>query len=109
MDVHRDTVAHDFGTGVLAAAPERAVLLTAHDSHTFTLWYFQHVLGQRTDVIVVDTGLLEYDWYRDGLLRAHPGLVVPGGKVVEFSRVDVPRPVCEVVEEDNHWLRCTGE
>jgi hypothetical protein len=109
MDVHRDAVARDFGTRVLAAAPERAMLLTAQDGHTFTLWYFQHVLGQRTDVIVVDTGLLEYDWYRDGLLRAHPGLIVPGGKAVEFSRADVPRPVCEVVEEDDHWLRCTGE
>ena len=109
MDVHGDAGAYDFGTGVLAAAPERAVLLTAHDSHTFTLWYFQHVLEQRTDVIVVDTGLLAYDWYRDSLLRAHPGLVVSGGNVVEFSQVALSRPVCEVVEEDNHWLRCTGE
>ena len=108
MDVHRDTVARDFGEGVLAAAPERAVLLSAQDAHTFTLWYFQHVLEQRSDVAVVDTGLLGYDWYRVGLLRAYPGLVVPGGDAGELGRTNSSRPICEVIGEEGRWLRCAG-
>ncbi len=106
MDVHRDTVARDFGEEVLAAAPERAVLLSAQDGHTFTLWYFQHVLGQCPDVAVVDTGLLGYDWYRAGLLRVYPGLVVPGGDAGELGWANSLRPVCEIVGEENHWLKC---
>jgi len=106
MDIHRDTSARDFGEAVLAAAPERAVLLSVQDAHTFTLWYFQHVLGQRPDVAVVDTGLLDYDWYRADLLRAWPELVVPGSDAGALSRANSPRQVCEVVGEENHWLRC---
>lgn len=106
MDVHRDTLARDFGEEVLAAAPKRAVLLTAQDAYTFTLWYFQHVMGRRPDVAVVDIGLLEYDWYRADLLRAWPGLVAPGSDIGELSPANLPRPVCEVVEEENHWLKC---
>ncbi len=106
MDVHRDTVARDFGEEVLAAAPERTVLLSAQDAHTFTLWYFQHVLGQRPDVAVVDMGLLGYDWYRAGLQCAYPGLVVPGDDVGELGRANSTRPVCEVVGEEDRWLRC---
>jgi hypothetical protein len=108
MDVHRDTLARDFGESVFSAVPERAVLLSTQDAHTFTLWYFQHVLGQRPDVAVVDTGLLGYDWYRVGLLHAYPGLVVSGGDGEELGRANAPRPICEVVGEENQWLRCTG-
>jgi hypothetical protein len=108
MDIHRDTSARDFGEGVLAAAPKQAVLLTAQDAHTFTLWYFQHVLRRRPDVAVVDTGLFEYDWYRVDLLRAWPGLVVPGSGVGELTRANSLRQVCEVVGEEDHWLRCAG-
>jgi hypothetical protein len=106
LDVHQDTVARDFGEGVLTTAPRRAVLLTAQDAHTFTLWYFQHVVGRRPDVAVVDMGLLGYDWYRVDLLRAWPWLVVSGSDVGELSRSNAPRLTCEVVEEENLWLRC---
>lgn len=111
MDVHRDTLARDFGEGVLAEAPERAVLLTAQDGHTFTLWYFQHVLGRRPDVAVVDTDLLGYDWYRTGLRGAYLGLVVPGSDAGELAQANSLRPICRVVEEEeeeeDRWLRCT--
>jgi hypothetical protein len=107
MDVHRDTAARDFGEEVLAAAPRRAVLLSAQDAHTFTLWYFQHVLRQRSDVAVVDTGLLGYDWYRAGLLRAYPGLIVSGVDANQLGRANPARPICEVVGEENYWLRCS--
>jgi len=106
MDIHQDTRARDFGREVCASAPARAILLTAQDTHTFTLWYFQHVLEQRPDLAIVDTGLLGYDWYRDGLSRAYPGLVVTGYDIDELSKANSLRPICEVIEEGKHWLRC---
>ncbi len=121
MDVHQDSIARDFGAEVMSAAPERAVLLSAQDAHTFTLWYFQHVLGRRSDVTVVDTGLLGYDWYLAGLMRSHPGFAVPEGDfedtgagigrafdVEGLGQANFPRQICEVVEEGVQRLRCGG-
>jgi hypothetical protein len=122
MDVHRDVDARTFGREVLAAAPQGAILLSAQDAHTFTLWYFQRVLGRRSDVAVVDTGLLGYDWYRADLARAYPKLIVPGDDTVsdgpiacgpaccmdELIRGNPTRPICEVIGEEAHWLRCAG-
>lgn len=107
MDLHQDAAARDFGEVALVTAPERAVLLSAQDAHTFTLWYFQHVLGWRPDVAVVDTGLLGYDWYRVGLERVYPGLVVLGIDADRLGQANPVRPICEIVEGENHWLRCT--
>ena len=113
MDVHRDAAARDWAAGVLAAAPRQAVLLSARDAHTFTLWYYQHVVGQRPDLTIVDTGLWEYDWYRAGLRRAYPGLVVAEGDVAgygprELGRANPTRPLCEVVGEEERWLKCAA-
>jgi len=110
MDVHQDAAARDFAAGVLAAAPRQAVLLSARDAHTFTLWYYQHVVGQRPDLAIVDTGLWEYDWYRAGLRRAYPGLVVAEGDVADYGprelgRANPTRPLCELVGEEE--LKCT--
>jgi hypothetical protein len=65
------------------------------------------VLRQRSDVAVVDTGLLGYDWYRAGLLRAYPGLIVSGVDANQLGRANPARPICEVVGEENYWLRCS--
>jgi hypothetical protein len=48
---------------VLSGAPPRAILVTAEDAHTFTLWYVHDVLGKRPDVIVVDYDLLGIESY----------------------------------------------
>jgi len=107
LDIHRDRSACVFGERVLAAAPGQAVLLTSDDRHTFTLWYFQHVLVQRPDVVVVDTGLMAYDWYRNSLPRSYLGPISPENDADEVGQVGPTRPICEVVREDNDWLRCT--
>jgi hypothetical protein len=64
------------------------------------------VLGRRPDVAVVDTGLLGYDWYRADVMRSWPGLVVPGRDVEELRLANPTWLMCEVVGEENHWLRC---
>jgi len=64
VDVHTDRAAVIFGQTILEQAPPNAVLLTAQDRHTFTLWYFHYARGQRPDVTVVDRDLLAMSWYR---------------------------------------------
>jgi len=58
-----------FGQAILEQAPSGAILLTAQDAHTFTLWYFHYACGQRPDVTVVDRDLLGMTWYRTAIAR----------------------------------------
>lgn len=64
-------LASTLGTAILASAPERAVLLLAGDNDTYSVWYSQHVLGVRRDVVPVTIPLLPADWYRQELQRRH--------------------------------------
>ena len=58
-----------FAEELLAAAPERAVLLVAGDNDSYPLWYLQHVEGVRRDVVVLTYPLLGAGWYRTELHR----------------------------------------
>jgi hypothetical protein len=64
----------------LEAAPPRAVLLTPGDRSLFTLWYFHHVEGLRSDVVIVDANLFAFDWYRARLATQETDLFVPGSR-----------------------------
>jgi hypothetical protein len=59
---------------LLRDAPENAILLTPGDQTIFTLWYFQHVEAQRSDLILIDANLAAFDWYRDRLAKRYPGI-----------------------------------
>lgn len=83
---------------VLEEAPPGAVLLTTGDRATFSLWYLHFVEGQRPDVVLVDSNLLAFDWYRQRLAQRHPSL----GRL-ERDELDAFRthnaqfhPLCEV-------------
>jgi hypothetical protein len=67
MDLSGDRVAMDWAGQVLEEAPPQAVLLSAQDTHTFTLWYVHDVLGKRPDVVVMDQDLWANGPYRDML------------------------------------------
>ena len=54
--------------------PTNAIVLTPGDQTIFTAWYFQHVENQRPDVILVDSNLFAFDWYRQQLQQRHPDL-----------------------------------
>jgi hypothetical protein len=60
---------------LLQRIPPDAILLTPGDRTIFTLWYFQHVEGQRPDVILVDENLFAFDWYRARLQQRYPDLL----------------------------------
>ena len=64
MDLSRDRMAMDWAEQVLGEAPPQAMLLTAQDAHTFTLWYAHDVLDERPDAVVVDQDLWGQESYR---------------------------------------------
>jgi hypothetical protein len=63
-DLSADRTAMEWAERTLRQAPSQAVILTDRDGHTFTLWYAQDVLGQRSDVAVVDVALWAQEPYR---------------------------------------------
>jgi hypothetical protein len=70
MDLHADHTAVNWAEHILSNAPPRAILRTAEDKTTFTLWYTHDVLGKRADLIVVDRDLWEYRPYRKILVES---------------------------------------
>lgn len=74
QNLSADQTVRPLAEAALAAAPKDAVLLTPGDRTIFTLWYFQHVEGQRPDVTLVDENLLGFDWYRARLRTQYPAL-----------------------------------
>lgn len=64
-------LAEQVGPALLASAPERAVLILAGDNDTYPVWFAQHVLGVRRDVVPVTVPLLGAGWYREELRRRH--------------------------------------
>ncbi|MCP4542491.1 MAG: DUF2723 domain-containing protein [Chloroflexi bacterium] len=64
MDLSADRTAIEWVDRTLREAPPQAVILTEQDSHTFTLWYAQQVLGQRSDVTVIDVDLWAQEMYQ---------------------------------------------
>jgi hypothetical protein len=69
MDLHGDRTAMEWAHRVLQQAPPRAVLVTAQDAHTFTLWYAHDGLSQRPDLLVVDRDLWYHLPYRRMVLQ----------------------------------------
>ena len=93
---------------VLSAAPPGALLLTPGDRSLFALWYYHHVEGRRPDVIIADTSLFAFDWYRERLAAQHPALFVPAGDDLPALRQGnlATRPVCAVSLMTTPFLTC---
>lgn len=97
MDLSGDTTVREAAQLMLPAAPADAILLTPGDRTIFALWYYHHVEGQRPDVVLVDSNLFAFDWYRQRLGRLNPDL---GGlerdDLPAFQQANRHRPICHV-------------
>ncbi len=79
-DLGEDREAVDFGREALATARDDALIITATDQPTFSLWYFRYGLGLRPDVAILNANLYAFDWYRETVARWHPDVVLVGGR-----------------------------
>lgn len=110
MSLRHDREAEQFLEDVLAQAPPRALFLSQHDAHTFSLRYAQVARGQRSDLVVVDLDLLGQDWYTGQLSTRLPQAALERVMSVpdqeQLSR-ELGRPVCQGVTLGT-WSCWTG-
>ncbi len=112
VDLSGDHSVRTAVSALLRDAPENAILLTPGDQTIFTLWYFQHVEGQRSDLILIDANLVAFDWYRDRLAKRYPDILgldkddLPGLRQLNQAK----RPFCTAALNSStpQPLDCSG-
>ncbi len=75
-----NVLAEDMSASVVGSMPERAMIFTAVDGHTFPLWYQAYVNQPERPLVVIDRVLFRLPdkrWYRDFLRRRHPDVSWP--------------------------------
>ena len=92
----------------LRELPENAILLTPGDHSIFSLWYFQHVDGLRSDLVLVDANMLTFDWYRERLSLRYPELEgLSTDDVALFQKLNARvRPFCEFTVQNPPGANC---
>jgi hypothetical protein len=97
QNLSADRAVRPLAEAVLDAMPADAVILTPGDRTIFTLWYLHHVEGRRPDVVLVDTNLMAFDWYRARLSQQYPALLgLDRDELAVFRSLNAARrPLCE--------------
>lgn len=90
----------------LAHIPTNSVVLTSGGDRTiFTLWYFQHVEGWRPDLVIIDSDLLAFNWYRRQQHQHHPHLqALHEDNLGQFITANAP--LCTLTLTPVHILTC---
>ena len=78
VDASQDQRAENFAHEVFTQAPDNAIVFAKGDQAVFSLWYFHFALKERTDLKILATDLLHYDWYQNSMRKAYPTLALPG-------------------------------
>ena len=64
-DLSKNTIAHDYGLSVLSHLDSNSVLFADNVNLNFILRELQHGEGMRKDAVIIDRGLLGFDWYAE--------------------------------------------
>jgi hypothetical protein len=105
MDLRDDRTAMAWADGVLQQAPPQAIILTNQDRYTFTLWYVRDVLGQRSDVAVIDVDLWAQGSYRQIVADELGSGTVESSLLAEEAAYRTGRPVVRVAEGNDQVER----
>jgi len=108
VDASQDRRAESFGADVISFAPTDAIVFAEGDQAVFSLWYFQYALHKRTDLVIISTDLLQFEWYFQTLQSSYPDLNLP----VPFPfpetviAANSDRPVCYVEYLQSEEINC---
>lgn len=92
QNLSREVGERPFASTIWQQAPTNAILQTPGDKTIFSLWYFQHIEGQRPDVILVDENLFAFDWYRARLQTLYPNLQgLEVDNIGRFQQLNTPK------------------
>lgn len=110
VDASRDARAEEFGMVVLKALPAHSLVVTNGDRSTFALWYFHFALGRRSDIRLVASELISYDWYRNRLQKTYPDISVPQNPdptwITSFEKENPDRQICHVYYDNEAHVYC---
>lgn len=108
VDASQDARAGNFAKEVFALAPENAIVFAEGDQAIFSLWYFHFALDERTDLVVLATDLLHYDWYQESMIKTYPSLVLPGPFpwTSTVAAANSTRGVCYVTYDNQTEILC---
>ncbi len=111
VDASHDRRAETFGREVLSRAPQDAIIFATGDKAVFALWYYHFALKERTDLAVVATELLGFDWYQQTLHSTYPELELPGPFpfAERMAALNPGRSVCFVEYAANAQIQCRTE
>ncbi len=93
----------------MGMVPPNAIVFAEGDQAVFTMWYFQFVLHERPDLIIIAADLLHFDWYLDSLHSTYPSLTIPRPYPWPETMVDAnpTRAVCYVEYLERAQIDCS--
>jgi hypothetical protein len=83
VDMHDFRLADRFCENLFGHLPDNALLFAHVDYLYFPTLYYQYVLDQRKDLVILDQELLRRSWYIDMLRTNHPELIKSASPQVE--------------------------
>jgi len=108
VDASKDIRAEIIGVQILESAPAHAIIFVQGDEAVFATWYFHYALKQRSDLIVIATDLLHFDWYQKNLRTTYPSLVIssPFPWVETIIIANPTHAVCYARYSEQTYIEC---